>query len=98
MYTCRESNPNLKNRNLPFYPLNYRCIFRSNAKVQTSEQNTKLALVFYGSAVYSLIIALKFFEVSKVFKGFKGFKGFEVSKDSKLPKAPTPALFLLHSL
>ena len=24
-YTRRESNPNLKNRNLPFYPLNYGC-------------------------------------------------------------------------
>lgn len=25
-YTRRESNPNLKNRNLPFYPLNYGCM------------------------------------------------------------------------
>ena len=24
-YTCRESNPNLRNRNPLFYPLNYRC-------------------------------------------------------------------------
>lgn len=33
-YTRRESNPNLKNRNLPFYPLNYGCL--SGAKVQKS--------------------------------------------------------------
>lgn len=25
VYTCRESNPNLRNRNPLFYPLKYRC-------------------------------------------------------------------------
>ena len=37
-YTCRESNPNLKNRNLPFYPLNYRCFVDSDGFV-TDVQN-----------------------------------------------------------
>ena len=55
------------------------------SKVQTSEQNTKLALVFYRSAVYSLIIALKFLGSFVVSKAFRVFKGFKVPKDSKLP-------------
>jgi hypothetical protein len=63
------------------------------AKVQTSEQNTKLALVFYGERG---VLFDNCSEVFKVFKVFKGFRGFKVSKDSKLPKDlkdPTPAPF-----
>jgi hypothetical protein len=62
------------------------------AKVQTSEQNTKLALVFYGERSVLFDNCFEVFKVSKVFRGFKG------SKDSKLPKDlkdPTPALFFI---
>ena len=57
-YTCRESNPNLKNRNLPFYPLNYKCIYfaykDTNKKMlfevfsqETTAIYTKLRMIHY---------------------------------------------------
>ena len=54
-YTRRESNPNLKNRNLPFYPLNYGCLFFLQYSCKDTikrEQHKTNLLVFFAEREY----------------------------------------------
>ena len=46
-YTCRESNPNLGNRNPIFYPLNYRCISKKQCKDSASRRQSKEKTQFF---------------------------------------------------
>ena len=47
-YTCRESNPNLRNRNPLFYPLNYKCIYFCHASHSALKSTlAKLDIIVY---------------------------------------------------